>query len=95
MLLAGQNHNSGSQQSSGSHHQDPRGGVALVASLDSGLVVGISGAADGALAILILMAGGLDDLALLHNLAADGADFVAGVAVLGAGGLLAPTSLVL
>ena len=29
-----------------------------------------------------------DDLALLHNLAADGADFVAGVAVLGAGGSL-------
>ena len=39
------------------------------------------------------MAGGLDDLALLHNLAADGADFVAGVAVLGAGGLLSANQL--
>ena len=34
-----------------------------------------------------------DDLALLHNLAADGADFVAGVAVLGAGGLLSTHQL--
>ena len=34
-----------------------------------------------------------DDLALLHNLAADGADFVAGVAILGAGGLLSTHQL--
>ena len=34
-----------------------------------------------------------DDLALLHNLAADGADFVAGVAVLGAGGSLGANQL--
>ena len=34
-----------------------------------------------------------DDLALLHNLAADGADFVAGVAILSAGGLLSTHQL--
>ena len=34
-----------------------------------------------------------DDLALLHNLAADGADFIAGVAVLGAGRLLGTNDL--
>ena len=92
-LSAGQNHHGGSQQSGGSHHHDPQSSVALIAGLDTGLVVGISRAADGALAVLILMAGGLDDLALLDGLAVGLADHVAGVAVLGAGRLLGANDL--
>ena len=65
-----------------------RGGVAVAAGLDGGLVVGVGLAAVGALAILIMVAGGLDGLALLHGLAADGAHLAAGAAVLGAGGSL-------
>ena len=75
MLFLAQQQGGGSQQGYGGRSQ-PQSGVILVAGLDagilglSGLVVGVGLAAVGALAVLVIVAGGGDDLALLHGDAA-------------------------
>ena len=85
-LFAGHDDQHHSQSGSAHQDDDPHGGVALVAGLDAGLgglVAGIGCAAVGALAILVVMAGGLDDFALGDGFTAGLADLIAGVAVLG------------
>ena len=94
VLSAGQDHHSGSQQSGDGQQHDPQSHGAGITGLDAGLsrlIVGILFAAVGALAILVVMAGGLDDFALGDGFTAGLADLIAGVAVLGAGASLAPT----
>lgn len=85
----------GSGQSGHGHEAQPQAhggsvsGVGAVGAVIAGIAtavgVGIGGAADGTLAILVAVVGGGDDLA---GLAADGADLIDGVAGLGAGGVL-------
>ena len=63
-LFAGHDDQHHSQSGSAHQDDDPHGGVALVAGLDAGLgglIAGIGCAAVGALAILVVMAGGVDD----------------------------------
>ena len=78
----------GSGQSGHGHQAQPQAhsgfvsGVGAVGAVIAGIAaavgVGIGGAADGTLAVLVAVAGGGDDLAGLDGLAADGADLIAG-----------------